>query len=133
MNLNEAKSIVAKAIQAHTRIVRLMSEATPDPYFQERRDSWDAEDYRDATEGRCGFPWEKESDEDESEWNDDISRESHFDIAQIAFAIVESLAGSWRDTTGSEYAEFLRECGLNHAWVAQYIPEGTPSDEICLY
>ena len=133
MNLNEAKSIVAKAIQAHTRIVRLMSEATPDPYFQEKRDSLDYEDYRDATRGGCGFPWENESDEDESEWNDDISRESHFDIAQIAFAIVESLAGSWRDTTGSEYAEFLRECGLNHAWVAQYIPEGTPSDEICLY
>jgi hypothetical protein len=112
-------------------MVRLMSEPTPDPYFQEKRDSLDAEDYRDATQGGCGFPWEKES--EESEWYDSISRDAHFHIAQIAFGMVEALAGSWRDTTGSEYAEFLKECGLNSEWVSKYIPEGTPSDEMSLY
>ena len=131
MNLKEAKSVVSKSIRAHTSIVRLMSEPTPDPYFQERRDSWDAEDYRDATEGRCGFPWEKES--DESDWNDTISRDAHFHIAQIAFGMVEALAGSWRDTSASEFAEFLNECGLNSDWVAQYIPEGTPAESVLGY
>ena len=131
MNLNEAKSIVAKAIQAHTRIVRLMSEATPDPYFQERRDSWDAEDYRDATEGRCGFPWEKES--DESDWNDTISRDAHFHLAQVALNLVQTLAGSWQDTSASEFAEFLNECGLNSEWVAEFIPESATAESVLGY
>ena len=131
MKLQEAKSEVSQTIRAHTRMVRLMSEPTPDPYFQEKRDSLDYEDYRDATEGRCGFPWEKES--EESEWADSISRDAHFHIAQIAFGMVEALAGSWRDTSGSEYAEFLKDCGLNSEWVSEYIPEGTPSDEMSLY
>lgn len=133
MKLQEAKSKVAQAIHAHTRMVRLMSEPTHD-YENEalRRDSLDAEDYRDATQGGCGFPWDGEPAED-GEWDDSISQDAHFHIAQIAFGMVEALAGSWRDTTGSEYAEFLNECGLNSEWVSEYVPEGTPSDEMSLY
>jgi|APGre2960657444_1045066.scaffolds.fasta_scaffold01012_8 hypothetical protein len=128
MKLQEAKSIVAKSIQAHTRLVRLMSEPTHD-YETEalRRASLSHEDYREATEGRCGFPWEKDT--PESDWNDTISRDAHFHIAQIAFGMVEALAGSWRDTSGSEFAEFLNECGLNSEWVSEYIPVDIPTAE----
>ena len=129
MKLQEAKSIVAKSIQAHTRLVRLMSEPTHD-YENEalRRDSLDYEDYRDATQGGCGFPWDGEPAED-GEWDDSISRDAHFHIAQIAFGMVEALAGSWRDTSGSEFAEFLNECGLNSEWVSEYIPVDIPTAE----
>jgi hypothetical protein len=131
MNLTEAQAIVSQTIQAHTRIVRLMSEPTHDPYAQEKRDSLDPEDYRDATQGGCGFPWEK--DEDEDDWNDSISRDATWHIAQVAFGMVEALAGSWRDTSASEFAEFLNKCGLNAEWVAGYIPEGTPAESVLGY
>ena len=129
MNLTEAMSTVSQTIQAHTRIVRLMSEPTHDPYAQEKRDSLDPEDYRDATQGGCGFPWEKDEDEDEDEWGDPISRDATWHLAQVALFMVNALAGSWRDTTASEFAEFLTECGLNGEWVSRYIPEwATPED-----
>jgi hypothetical protein len=137
MNLTEAQAIVSQTIQAHTRIVRLLSEPTYD-HAQEKRDqaseTWDAQDYKDATEGGCGFPWEKHEDEDEDDWNDTISRDAHFHIAQIAFGMVEALAGSWRDTSASEFAGFLNECGLNGEWVAGYIPQNaTPEDVLSYY
>ena len=133
MNLKEAKSVVSKSIRAHTSIVRLMAEPTPDPYAQEKRDSLDYEDYRDATLGGCGFPWEKDEDENESGWYDTISRDATWHIAQVAFGMVEALAGSWRDTSSSEFAEFLIDCGLNREWVAQYIPEGKPAHSVLGY
>ncbi len=134
MNLTEAQSTVSQTIRAHTPIVRLMSEPTYD-HAQEKRDqaseTWDAQDYKDATEGGCGFPWEKHEDEDE--WCDPISRDATWHIAQVAFGMVEALAGSWRDTSASEFAEFLNECGLNGEWVAGYIPEGTPAESVLGY
>ena len=132
MNLKEAKSIVAKSIQAHARMVRLMSEPYHD-YETEalRRANLSHEDYREATEGRCGFPWEKDT--PESDWNDHISRDAHFHIAQIAFGMVEALAGSWRDTSASEFAEFLNECGLNSEWVAKYIPDNATAESVLGY
>lgn len=132
MKLQEAKSIVAESIRAHTRMVRLMSEPYHD-YETEalRRANLSHEDYREATEGRCGFPWEKDT--PETDWDDTISRDAHFHIAQIAFGMVESLAGSWRDTSASEFAEFLTDCGLDGEWVAGYIPEGVSSSDWSVY
>lgn len=133
MKLNEAKIAVAKAISTHTRTVRLMSEPNDDYELEMlRRDSLAYEDYRDATLGGCGFPWENHSDED-IVWNDTISRDAHFHIAQIAFGMVETLAGSWRDTSASEFREFLSECGLNREWVAKYIPENSTAESVLEY
>ena len=129
MNLKQAKETVARTIGGHTRLIRLM---TPDPYdydSEAKKDSWDYEDRRDATLGGCGFPWEKET----SEWNDTISRDAHFHLAQVALNLVQTLAGSWQDTSASEFAEFLNECGLNSEWVAGFIPDNATAESVLGY
>lgn len=131
MNLEEAKKMVAQSIAGHTRITRSLATDPYDYDSEAKKDSWDYENRRDATLGGCGFPWEKET--PESDWDDTISRDAHFHIAQIAFGMVWTLAGSWRDTSASEFAEFLNECGLNSEWVAEYIPEGTPAESVLGY
>ncbi len=131
MDLEQAKQTVAKSIAGHTRMIRLISSDPYDYDSDAKKDSWDYEDQRDATLGRCGFPWEKDA--PESEWNDTISRDAHFHIAQIAFGMVEALYGSWRDTSATEFAEFLNDCGLNQEWVAEYIPEGMEKEEVLGY
>lgn len=130
MNLEQAKEAVAKSIGGHTRLIRLM---TPDPYdydSEAKKDSWDYEDRRDATLGGCGFPWEREN---ENEWNDSISKDAHYHLAQVALRLVETLAGSWQDTSAFEFAEFLRECGLSYEFVAEFIPENATAGEVLGY
>ena len=131
MKLDEAKTTVAKAIGAHIRMMRMLATEPYDYDSEAKKDSWDYEDRRDATLGGCGYPWEKET--PESVWSDSISLDAHYHIAQIAFGMVEALAGSWRDTSSSEFAEFLNECGLNSEWVALYIPEGLPAESVMGY
>ena len=131
MYLEHAKQTVARTIAGHTRMVRMLATDPYDYDSEAKKDSWDYEDRRDATLGGCGFPWEKDT--PESDWNDTISRDAHFHIAQIAFGMVEALAGSWRDTSASEFAEFLNECGLNSEWVAKYIPDNATAESVLGY
>ncbi len=130
MNLEQAKQTVAKSIAGHTRMIRLISSDPYDYDSDAKKDSWDYEDQRDATLGKCGYPWEKEQ---TSGWNDSISKDAHFHIAQVALGMVETLAGSWRDTSATEFAEFLNECGLDREWVAKFIPEGSPAESVLGY
>ena len=103
MKLQEAKSIVAESIQGHTRMVRMMNECEAKPFS--------------TSNG----------------WDDAISQDAHLHIAQIAFAMVETLSGSWRDTTSNEFGEFLNECGLNGEWVTKYCPPFAIIDEVTSY
>jgi len=103
MKLQEAKSTVAKSIQRHCEMIRMMSECEAKPFRK--------------TNG----------------WDDAISQDAHFHIAQIAFAMVETLSGSWRDTTSNEFGEFLNECGLNSKWVTKYCPPFAIMDEVTSY
>ena len=58
------------------------------------------------------------------------SGEVSLNIAQLAIGLVDKLAGSWRDTTATEFGEFLTACNLDPEWVAGYIPN---TDGMVLY
>jgi hypothetical protein len=123
------KSEIAKSFYAHLRIVRLMSEPTRD-YDTEalRRDSLDYEDYRDATVGGCGFPWEDNEDDD----TDPISRDAYWHLGQVAFGLVADIVG-WGDAPASDYSDFLTECGFPEEQVKRFVPEGIAPQDILGY
>jgi len=71
------------------------------------------EDYRDATEGRCGFPWESEHDDEEIEAivdAVDLKWKNH--LATIAIQMVYALTGDdWDEPTDwQEWLPFLTKC-----------------------
>ena len=66
----------------------------------------DYEDYRDATEGRCGFPWESDDDEAVTDNHDKNL------LATIAIQMVYALTGDdWDEPTDwQEWLPFLSKC-----------------------
>lgn len=110
------RSAIAKVIKGHLRMEDLMATSNYDPYGAEKRDSLDYEDYRDATLGGCGFPWEK--DEDDEIQPVDSKRELGF----VAMLLVDELFG-WGDAPASEYRQFLTDCGFKQDTIARLVPE----------
>ena len=108
-----AMSIVASVISDH-----LFMEASAFPSFPDERsdyaqDNMSYEDYRDATEGRCGFPWETED-----EVAGDTERQLNNHLATIAIRMVFALTqADWDEPTDwQEWLPFLTKCvGEKHA------------------
>ena len=109
------KGDIARVIKGHFRMDDLMTPDNYDPYAQEKRDSLDYEDYRDATRGGCGFPWEHDEDEDAPDT-------SKYELGFVAMLLVDEMFG-WNDAPTSEYRQFLNDCGFNEATIAKLIPE----------
>jgi hypothetical protein len=110
------KGDIARVIKGHFRMDDLMASSSYDPYAQERRDSWGYEDYRDATEGRCGFPWEHDEDEEHA------PETSKYELGFVAMLLVDEMFG-WNDAPASEYRQFLSDCGFNEATIDKLVPE----------
>lgn len=122
MELNQALSLVSKSIKDHLRMERLMSDdsASREALQAQARDTWDAQDYRDATEGGCGFPWDAD---DENEWTDAISRDATFALLHVAVNMVMALSpDEWTEATREDWVAFFEEdCTLNSDAVAQFM------------
>lgn len=122
MKLNEALSLVSKTIGAHVRMERLMSDdnVSHEAMQAQARDTWDAQDYKDATEGGCGFPWESD---EENEWTDAISRDTTFALMHVAVNMVMALAPEeWTKATHVNWVAFLsNDCKLNSDAVAEFM------------
>lgn len=115
-----AMSIVAGVISHHfTMETNLHAYDNYDERSNYASEWMSHEDYRDATEGRCGFPWESETEPEEVEaivnavndkWKDDL--------ATIAIQMVYALTnGDWDEPTDwQEWLPFLTKCvGEKHA------------------
>jgi hypothetical protein len=109
------KGDIARVIKGHFRMDDLMTPNNYDPYAQEKRDSLEYEDYRDATRGGCGFPWEHDEDED----TPDTSR---YELGFVAMLLVDEMFG-WNDAPASEYRQFLSDCGFNEETIDKLVPE----------
>lgn len=123
MKLDQALLLVSESINAHVRMERLMASddgASHQAMQDQARDTWDAQDYRDATEGGCGFPWE--SDED-NEWTDKVSREATFAMMHIAVNMVMALAPEeWTEVTREDWVTFFdKDCALDSDAVALFM------------
>ena len=125
MNLEQALLLVSESINAHLRTERLMaSDNSASHHHQAKqdhaRDTWDAQDYKDATEGGCGFPWESD---EENEWTSIISRDTTFTLMHIAVNMVMALAPEeWTEATHEDWVAFLdQDCTLDSDAVAQFM------------
>lgn len=109
-----AQSIVAGVISDHFAMEsNLHAYDNYDERSDYARDTMSYEDYRDATEGGCGFPWESESDPEEVEAIVDAVNDkwkSH--LATIAIQMVYALTGDdWDEPTDwQEWLPFLSKC-----------------------
>ena len=110
------KGDIARVIKGHFRMNDLMTSSSYDYYASAKRDSLDYEDYRDATLGGCGFPWEKD---DEDEAKPDTSK---YELGFVAMLLVDEMFG-WNDAPASEYRQFLNDCGFNEATIGKLVPE----------
>ena len=112
------KGDIARVIKGHFRMEDLM---TPDNSVSHQAmqdqasETWDAQDYKDATEGRCGFPWEHDEDEDTPDT-------SKYELGFVAMLLVDEMFG-WNDAPASEYRQFLNDCGFNEATIDRLVPE----------
>ena len=123
MNLEQALLLVSESINAHLRTERLMASdnsASHQAKQDHARDTWDAQDYKDATEGGCGFPWESD---EENEWTSIISRDTTFTLMHIAVNMVMALAPEeWTEATHEDWVAFLdQDCTLDSDAVAQFM------------
>jgi hypothetical protein len=123
MKLDQALSLVSESIHAHLRMERLLLDdhlASRQAMQDQARDTWDAQDYKDATQGDCGFPW---GSDEQSEWTSVISREATFAIMHIAVNMVMALAPEeWTEATHADWVAFLeKSCTLDADAVAQFM------------
>lgn len=113
------KSDIAKVIKGHFRMEGLMSSdnsASHQAKQDQASDTWDAQDYKDATEGRCGFPWERDGDDE------DAPDTSKYELGFVTMLVVDKVFG-WNDAPASEYRQFLSDCGFNEATIEKLVPE----------
>ena len=124
MKLDQALSLVSESINAHLHMERLSmpdNSASRQAMQDQARETWDAQDYRDATEGRCGFPWDSE--DDENEWTSIISRETTFTLLHVAVNMVMALAPEeWTEASHTDWVEFFeKDCTLDSDAVTQFM------------
>jgi hypothetical protein len=106
-----AMSIVAGVIKHHLFIEGSAFPSFPDERSDYAQDNMSHEDYRDATEGRCGFPWDAEDDDEAVTDNHDKNL-----LATIAVSMVLALTQTV-DEEGypilgeqNDWVEFLADC-----------------------
>jgi len=109
-----AQSIVAGVIYDHFAMEsNLHAYDNYDERSDYARDTMSYEDYRDATEGGCGFPWESESDPEEVEAIvDAVEAKWKNHLATIAVQMVYAMTGDdWDEPTDwQEWLPFLTKC-----------------------
>jgi hypothetical protein len=96
-------SLVAGVMKDHLYMEALMNSSVPDERSDYAQDNMDYEDYRDATEGRCGFPWDNE-DEDEDEATEGVAKHS---LAIIAVNMVYAMTQDAEYVSPNDWVEFL--------------------------
>jgi hypothetical protein len=103
-------SIVASVIKHHLMIEGAMSPSYPDERSDYAQDNMDYEDYRDATEGRCGFPWESDDDEAVTD-NHDKNLLATIAI-QMVLALTQTVDEEGYPILGeqNDWVEFLADC-----------------------
>ena len=126
-------SLVAGVIKNH-----LFMEASAFPSFPDERsdyaqDNMSHEDYRDATEGRCGFPWESDDDEVAG----DAERQLNNHLATIAIQMVFALTQAELSDVGeqNDWVQFLAKC-LGDGFATEFVMSSwdDEGDEgFCLY
>ena len=106
--------LVSDTIRGHFVTERLMSGSSSHD-FDNRQDhaqeTWDAQDYRDATEGGCGFPWESPQDDPDAV-ADAVAKGHAFDLCHIAVALVGALAPASYLMTPEYWLAFLLDCQM---------------------
>ena len=131
-----AQSIVAGVIYDHFAMEANMSQSVPDERSAYARDNMSHEDYRDATEGRCGFPWESDDDEPEAIVDAvDLKWKNH--LATIAIQMVFALTqAEWSDVgEQNDWVQFLAKC-LGDGFATEFVMSSwdDEGDEgFCLY
>ena len=104
-------SIVAGVIYDHFAMEANMSQSVPDERSAYARDNMSHEDYRDATEGRCGFPWE--SDDDDEAVTDNHEKNLLATIAiQMVLALTQTVDEEGYPILGeqNDWVAFLTDC-----------------------
>jgi len=97
-------SLVAGVIKDHFHMEANMSQSAPDERLDYAQDNMSHEDYRDATEGRCGFPWDAE---DEDEATEGVTKHG---LAIIAVNMVYAMTQDADYVSSNDWIEFLSEC-----------------------
>lgn len=115
--------LVSDTIRGHFATERLMSGSSSHD-FDNRQDhaqeTWDAQDYRDATEGGCGFPWESPQDDPDA-----VAKGHAFDLCHIAVALVGALAPASYLMTPEYWLDFLLDCQMTGKEVCEEFVEAS--------
>ena len=122
-------SIVAGVIKHHLMIEGAMSPSHPDERSDYAQDNMDYEDYRDATEGRCGFPWESED-----YVAGDAERQLNNHLATIAINMVFAMTqADWSDVgEQNDWVEFLADC-FGNGFATEFVMSSWDDDGFSLY
>lgn len=107
-----AMSLVAGVIKDHFRMEALMSQSVPDQRYDYAEEWMDYEDYRDATQGGCGFPWESD---DEDEATEGVTMKATEGVtmnglAIIAVSMIYAMTQDADYVSSDDWIEFLGEC-----------------------
>jgi hypothetical protein len=122
-------SIVASVIKHHLMIEGAMSPSYPDERSDYAQDNMSHEDYRDATEGRCGFPWD-----DDNEVAGDAERQLNNHLATIAIHMVFALTqADWSDVgEQNDWVQFLGKC-FGNGFATEFVMSSWDDDGFSLY
>ena len=124
-----AMSIVAGVFSDHYSLLANMSPSVPDERRLYAQDNMSHEDYREATEGRCGFPWE--SDDDDEVVTDYPERNL---LATIAVSMVFALTqAKWSDVgEQNDWVQFLGKC-FGDGFATEFVMSSWDDDGFSLY
>jgi hypothetical protein len=122
-------SIVAGVIKHHLFMEGSAFPSFPDERSDYAQDNMDYEDYRDATEGRCGFPWESED-----YVAGDAERQLNNHLAIIAINMVFALTqAEWSDVgEQNDWVEFLADC-FGNGFATEFVMSSWDDDGFSLY
>lgn len=129
-------SIVAGVFSDHFSLIANMNQSVPD-----EREAWaeewmSHEDYRDATEGRCGFSWESAPEEPEAIVEAvDLKWKNH--LATIAVQMVFALTQAELSDVGeqNDWVQFLAKC-LGEGFATEFVMsmwDDEGDEGFCLY
>ena len=124
-----AMSIVAGVFSDHYSLLANMSPSVPDERGLYVQDNMSHEDYRDATEGRCGFPWESDDDDEVVA----VYPEKNL-LATIAVSMVFALTqAKWSDVgEQNDWVQFLSKC-FGNGFATEFVMSSWDDDGYSLY